>query len=85
VAGKWGFRSPLSDRWGISRRINERVRIAIELSAVSQGFFETGRPQGVYSGRWISIGPVFVRLGRRSSWRDEDLDAEMIEPVEPGS
>jgi hypothetical protein len=34
-------------------------------------------------GRWIAVGPVWVRLGRRSSWQGEDEDAEMIEPVQP--
>jgi hypothetical protein len=51
---------------------------------VPQGFWQVGvRPSGVTSGRWIALGPVFMRLGSRSSWRDEDLGAEMIKPVEP--
>jgi hypothetical protein len=31
----------------------------------------------------MAVGPVWIRLGSRNSWQDEDLDAEMIKPVEP--
>ena len=42
------------------------------------------RPPGVTSGRWVCYGNlVWVRLGSRSSWQDEDMDANMIDPVEP--
>ena len=65
--------------WGAS----DRIRIA-GVPGSMQGYIRN-RPRGVTSGRWISLGPlpVWVRLGRRSSWHDEDLDAEMIKPVEP--
>lgn len=41
------------------------------------------RPVGVDSGRWVMIGPLWIRLGSRSSWQAEDEDAKMIKPVEP--
>jgi hypothetical protein len=84
MAGKWATGSSIYGRWGVSRRINDRIRISMEISNYPQGFWSFGeRPPGVYSGRWFGIGPFWVRLGRRRSWRDEDLEAEMIEPVEP--
>lgn len=42
------------------------------------------RPPGVDSGRWVCYGNlVWVRLGSCESWPDEDMDAKMIDPVEP--
>jgi hypothetical protein len=33
---------------------------------------------------WICYGrSVWVRLGSRKSWQGEDMDANMIKPVEP--
>jgi hypothetical protein len=61
-------------------RISDRIRLGGRVDPSTQA-----RPIGVNSGRWILIGPVWLRLGRRSSWEAEDLDAKMIEPVEPGS
>jgi hypothetical protein len=40
------------------------------------------RPPGVTTGRWMVLGPIWIRLGNRSSWPGED-DAKMIKPVEP--
>ena len=76
----------MKSTWGVSRRVSDRIRIGIDIqpSGVQQGFWQVGvRPAGEVSGRWMALGPVWVRLGSRSSWRDEDLDAEMIKPVEP--
>lgn len=41
------------------------------------------RPPGAASGRWIALGPVWLRLGSRNSWQGEDEDAKMIKPVQP--
>jgi hypothetical protein len=70
----------MPNRWGVSSRISDRVRIGV---ATRWGRAAGFRPPGVSSGRWIAMGPVWIRLGSRSSWRDEDVDAEMIKPVEP--
>ena len=73
-------------RSGVSYRISDRIRFGIQVTGDSpaQGGWEVGsRPPGVTSGMWIGLGPIWVRLGSRSSWQDEDLDAEMIKPVEP--
>lgn len=72
----------MASRWA---GISNRIRIA----GPFYGFWRAGfglaplRPPGVASGQWVGIGPVWVRLGRRSSWQEQDLDAEMIKPVEP--
>jgi hypothetical protein len=83
----------MASRWA---GISDRIVIAASRSFFGgQGNMEIGpgpdgnigirpvRPPGVYSGRWTSFGPVWVRLGRRSSWPDEDIDGEMITPVKP--
>ena len=41
------------------------------------------RPFGVTTGRWMALGPVWIRLGSPSSWPGEDEAARMIKPVEP--
>jgi hypothetical protein len=70
----------MASRWaGISGRIVIASR-RYPWDGVTIG---PARPPGVNSGRWISFGPVWVRLGRRSSWADEDIDGEMITPVKP--
>lgn len=68
----------MANRW---TGLGDRIRIAPQ----SWRTMNLGplRPPGVGSGRWIALGPLWVRLGNRNSWRDEDLDAEMIKPVEP--
>jgi len=62
--------------------ISDRIRIA---PRVWGGLTWRGplRPPGTTSGRWISMGPVWIRLGSRGSWQGEDMDAQMITPVEP--
>ena len=65
-----------------SRRVGVSDRIRFGLR-VQGGWPPQTRPLGVTSGRWILLGPVWVRLGRRSSWAGEDQDAKMIKPVEP--
>jgi hypothetical protein len=65
-------------------RISDRIRLEL-VSGGPDGVSGRTRPRGVNSSRWILIGPVWLRLGRRSSWAGEYVDAEMIEPVEPGS
>jgi hypothetical protein len=64
----------MAGKWA---RFHDRVRFG----PVSSNY--QTRPFGVYSGNWIVIGPVWLRLGRRSSWEAEDQEAEMIKPVEP--
>ena len=65
-------------------RISDRFRLGLfEASPGPNMPTYRSRPRGVNSGRWTLIGPVWVRLGRRRSWEGEDLDAEMVEPVEP--
>ena len=45
------------------------------------------RPQGYHTGTWTSVGPVWIRLGRRKHWEieTEETLAEMITPVKPPS
>jgi hypothetical protein len=68
MASKW---AGISDRFRIGLRIGFGPNVG------------PAHPPGTTSGRWILLGPVWVRLGSRSSWQDEDLDAEMIKPVKP--
>lgn len=67
-----------------SRRatLSGRIRIAPQGLGWRRAFGMWQAPPG-WTGRWAAAGPVWVRLGSRSSWQDEDLDAEMIKPVEP--
>ena len=64
-------------------RISDRIRIA----PVIRSNWRLGYPRhppGVNTGTWICYGrSVWVRLGSRKSWPDEDMDANMIKPVEP--
>jgi hypothetical protein len=66
----------MASRWA---GITDRIRFA---PSGGLGFGQL-RHSGVPSGRWVALGPVWVRLGSRSSWQAEDEDAEMIEPVQP--
>ena len=71
----------MASKWG---RISDRVRLGLFEAGPGPGMpTYRSRPRGVNSGRWMLIGPVWLRLGRRKSWAAEDLDAEMVEPVEP--
>jgi hypothetical protein len=64
-------------------RISDRIRFA-PLIRSSWGPEYRRRPPGVNSGTWIRCGGlIWIRLGSRESWRDEDMDANMINPVEP--
>jgi hypothetical protein len=65
---------PMAARW---TRIHERVQFG-------PGSGVTGARR-LFSppGRWIRVGPAWVRLGSRSSWQAEDEDAAMIKPVQP--
>ena len=64
-------------------RISDRIRITPLLGSPWGGRFYR-RPPGVSSGRWVCYGNVvWVRLGSRVSWPDEDIDANMIDPVKP--
>jgi hypothetical protein len=67
----------MASRWA---RISDRIQPGI----LTEGWmgYRT-RPIGVNSGRWVLLGPIWVRLGSRSSWQGEDEDAEMIKPVQP--
>jgi len=67
----------MASRWA---GIGDRIRISPQVRGL---LYWRGRPLGESSGRWVAIGPVWVRLGSRSSWQDEDMDDEMIDPVEP--
>jgi hypothetical protein len=67
------------------------ARTSIRISPHTQVWWTGGRlgqirhihPLGVTSGRWMAFGPLWVRLGSRSSWQAEDDDAKMIKPVQP--
>jgi hypothetical protein len=47
--------------------------------------FESPGRQGFYWNGWIGFGPFWMRLGRRSTWQDDDMIQPdgMIQPVEP--
>ena len=68
-------------------RISDRIRIDLSWrSGPPDAQTYPSRPRGVNSGTWMNLlGLIWLRLGRRSSWEAEDLDAKMIQPVEPGS
>jgi hypothetical protein len=68
----------MASRWS---RSSDRISFAPQVT--SGGAPLSARPPGRTSGRWIALGPVWIRLGRRRSWQDEDTDAKMIKPVEP--
>ena len=67
----------MASRWA---RISDRIKISPVYTSPLLGYrgalFKS-------PGRWIGIGPVFIRLGSRSSIEAEDQDAEMIKPVQP--
>jgi hypothetical protein len=67
----------MASRWA---SISDRIRFSPQVQGPT-GW--RGRPIGEASGRWIAVGPVWVRLGSRSSWQGEDEDTEMIKPVQP--
>lgn len=67
----------MASRWA---GISDRIRFSPQVRGLTGWAV---RPIGVTSGRWIAVGPVWVRLGSRSSWQGEDQDAEMIKPVQP--
>lgn len=70
----------MTSRWAA---LSGRVRVAPQRTfTLRQAFGFWANPPG-WTGRWMSVGPVWIRLGSRSSWQDEDMDAEMIKPVEP--
>lgn len=56
----------MANTWGVSRRISDRIRIGVAISRWGMGVggsWEAGfRPPGEASGRWVGIGPVWVRL-----------------------
>jgi hypothetical protein len=63
-------------------RVSDRIRIA----PVIQSYRGLGprRPPGVNSGTWACYGgSIWLRLGDPQSWPDEDMDAKMIDAVEP--
>jgi hypothetical protein len=66
----------MASRWS-------RISISFAPQVTVGGAPISARPPGRTSGRWISLGPVWVRLGSRSSWQREDEDAKMIKPVQP--
>jgi hypothetical protein len=71
----------MAGRWA---RISDRIRFSPEILWGRQSLgFGPYRPLGVASGRWMSVGPLWMRLGSRSSWQAEDEEAEMIKPVVP--
>ena len=75
----------MASKWaGIHDRISDRVRIFTPRSYYGQ-YNERARPAGATSGDWIplGLGAVWVRLGHRSSWADEDLDDQVITQVNP--
>jgi hypothetical protein len=66
----------MASRWG---RISDVIRFA----PVLRGPGIRLRPLGAASGRWMAVGPIWIRLGSPSSWQGEDDAAKMIKPVEP--
>jgi hypothetical protein len=67
----------MAGRWA---GISDRIHIAPQSWGLGLG---PVCPLGVTTGRWVALGPMWVRLGSRNSWQDEDMDAEMITPVKP--
>jgi hypothetical protein len=80
MASRW---SRISDGIFEGVRISDRIRITPLLgSRWGGGWYR--RPPGVKSGTWACYGNlVWVRLGSPESWPDEDMDAKMIDPVQP--
>jgi hypothetical protein len=80
----------MASRWARIRdgilggvRISDRIRIT-PLLGTRWGGAPYRRPPGVNSGSWACYGNlVWVRLGSRELWQGEDMDAKMIDPVEP--
>ncbi len=70
----------MASRWA---RISGRIRFSPQGWVWGALGSAQSRPLGVASGRWMNLGLVWVRLGSRSSWQDEDVGAEMIKPVQP--
>jgi hypothetical protein len=69
----------MASRWG---RISDGIRIGPQMLG-GLGRRARPRPLGVASGRWMAVGPIWIRLGSPSSWPGEDDAARMIKPVEP--
>jgi hypothetical protein len=69
----------MASRWA---GISGRIRFA-PFQAWGSSRWGPNRPAGAASGTWLAVGPVWVRLGSRSSWQGEDEDARMITPVQP--
>ena len=67
----------MASRWG---RISDGIRIGPQMLG---GLGLRPRPLGAASGRWMAVGPIWIRLGSPSSWPGEDDAARMIKPVEP--
>lgn len=68
-----------------SRRTLFNGRVCFSLQQGRFGGAATPNWMGYFRapGRWMNIGPVFIRLGSRSSWEGEDQDYQMITPVKP--
>ena len=79
----WGQEREAYGQWaGGHQRPRPRLRAVLRVLAAQPRSGPSPSP-GVTSGRWIGINGLWIRLGSRDSWQDEDLDAEMIKPVEP--
>jgi hypothetical protein len=80
----------MASRWARIRdgilggvQISKRIRIAPVIQT-NWGLGSPRRPPGVNSGTWACYGgSIWVRLGDRQAWPNEDMDAKMIDPVEP--
>lgn len=80
MPGRW---ARISDGILGGIRISDRIRIT-PLLETKWGFAPYRRPPGVNSGNWACYGNlVWVRLGNSESWPGEDMDANMVDPVEP--
>jgi hypothetical protein len=67
----------MASRWG---RISDGIRFGPQTRGL---LGRRHRPLGVDSGRWMALGPIWIRLGSPGSWPGEDDAAKMIKPVEP--
>jgi hypothetical protein len=81
MASRW---ARIKDGILIGVRVSDRIRITPFLANPPMALGGYRRPPGVNSGTWACYGNlVWVRLGSPESWPGEDMDAKMIDPVEP--
>jgi hypothetical protein len=81
MASRW---SRISEGILTGFRIGDRIRITPVMQYNYRGLGYPRRPPGVNSGTWACWGNViWVRQGDPESWPGEDMDGNMIDPVNP--